>query len=79
MTMARAVFDGCNASNPAPCMGCERRVVGCHSGCADYQAYKERIKDAKSEANEKHGGAIAAEVYVAHSKRRMMKRKGQKV
>ena len=77
--MARAVFDGCNASNPAPCMGCERRAVGCHSGCADYLDYKARLRNAKREANEIYGGEISAEVYAAQSKRRFMKKRGQKL
>ena len=27
------------------CYGCERRVIGCHSSCADYQAYREALTD----------------------------------
>lgn len=29
------------------CYGCERRVVGCHSSCADYQAYCEALSEKK--------------------------------
>ena len=25
----------------APCLGCKKRVVGCHSTCGDYKTYKE--------------------------------------
>ena len=25
------------------CYGCDRRVVGCHSACADYLAYREAL------------------------------------
>lgn len=24
-------------------MGCERRRVGCHSGCADYREFREKL------------------------------------
>lgn len=36
----------------APCLGCARRKLGCHDGCPDYIAYKER-KDAKATVERK--------------------------
>lgn len=29
------------------CYGCEKRVVGCHSSCADYLAYRKALTDKK--------------------------------
>lgn len=25
----------------APCLGCKKRVLGCHTTCGDYKTYKE--------------------------------------
>lgn len=27
-----------------PCRGCEKRQVGCHGGCPDYKAFKEKLE-----------------------------------
>ena len=35
-------------ANNSPCMGCQNRAVGCHSGCDNYAVYK-----AESEQNKK--------------------------
>lgn len=32
------------APTDCPCRGCEKRVVGCHSGCEDYAHYRLVLK-----------------------------------
>ena len=40
-----------------PCMNCEKRCLGCHSVCEDYQAYRkerDRINDLKIAEKKKY-------------------------
>lgn len=50
----------------APCYGCPRRKVGCHSGCPDYDKYRlgadrrinEQAKEVQGIARVEHEGRI---------------------
>lgn len=33
----------------SPCMGCEHREVGCHSRCAQYQAFSDKYEEIRNE------------------------------
>ena len=40
-----------------PCMNCEKRCLGCHSTCEDYQAFRkerDRINDLKNAEKKKY-------------------------
>lgn len=39
----------------SPCMGCERREIGCHAKCTDYAEFHEgRVKAIKDRAYAQH-------------------------
>lgn len=40
------------AKNDCPCRDCDRRLVGCHSICTDYQTWKRDYEQEKAETRE---------------------------
>lgn len=40
-----------------PCLNCEDRHIGCHSGCSSYIAWKREWDKAKQEADKRQQGA----------------------
>lgn len=47
----RFEFGGVHRQRNSPCKDCTRRVVGCHSACEDYSAYKQELTLSKAEAD----------------------------
>lgn len=45
----RFEFGGVHRGMQSPCKDCGRRVVGCHSACDDYSAYKQELTLYKAE------------------------------
>lgn len=37
----------------SPCFGCEERVLGCHSICKKYKAYRQEIDSVNAKRDEK--------------------------
>lgn len=46
--MSGLIFDYGNTCVRSPYLDCERRAVRCHTGCAEYAAFRERIESEKS-------------------------------
>lgn len=42
-----------NDGHKSPCMGCDKRQVGCHSTCETYIAYKAEIEAQNEERRQK--------------------------
>lgn len=51
------------AKTKAPCMECGRRAVGCHSGCAEYAAFRARLSDARRDMVERNKKDILEDDY----------------
>lgn len=50
-----------NDGHRSPCMGCDKRQVGCHSTCETYIAYKAEIETQNEERRQK---AKLSRIYV---------------
>lgn len=58
-----------------PCLGCNERHVGCHSGCAKYLAWCESEEQRKSAED---AAAYEQRLYNAYVQQRCSKRVGRK-
>jgi hypothetical protein len=50
--------DNIKSSNPAPCLNCSSRVLGCHANCEGYKHFKE-INIAVSKARNEYKRKIS--------------------
>lgn len=78
MEVKRMALDGAIARIKSPCMGCTRRVVGCHSACEDYKSYKQQYEAAKIDALKACDADVNGDAYAAISRRRYLKHKRSK-
>lgn len=51
----------------APCKGCTDRIVGCHSQCEQYKAFKDDMKAEQDKTKQAYVGEVAADDYVIKS------------
>lgn len=59
-----------------PCMGCEKRRVGCHSVCDGYKGWKEGELQRMKQANELYIADRLASDYVAKKIRSIKRTRG---
>lgn len=60
-----------------PCMGCEKRKVGCHSACDEYKEWKEGELQRSQQANDLYVTEKLANDYVVKKIRNMKAKKGR--
>lgn len=56
----------------APCLGCERRELGCHGKCNDYKQFKVDLEEAKK----KQSKYVQDRIYHVDSVRSVKRRYG---
>lgn len=62
------------------CFGCERRTVGCHSHCKEYQKLKNYFDEEKKKIKEDLKCSDFVAIYQEHVDKKLKKRKwGKKI
>lgn len=57
------------------CIDCERRTVGCHSHCKEYQELKKYFDEEKKKIRADLDGSDFAEIYRRNADKKLKKRK----
>lgn len=74
--MARIPVYSRHRRTTPPCMGCEKRKVGCHSVCDGYKGWKEGELQRMKQANDSCFGERMANDYVVKKIRNIKANKG---
>ena len=75
--MARVPIYSRHKRTDSPCMGCEKRKVGCHSVCDKYKGWKEGELQRSQQANHLYVAEKLANDYVVKKIRTMKAKKGR--
>ena len=75
--MARVPVYSRHRRTTPPCMGCEKRRVGCHSVCDGYKGWKEGELKRMKQANDLYVTEKVANDYVVTKIRNMKSKKGR--
>lgn len=54
-----------------PCYGCQKRQVGCHSGCEEYKGWADSRKILQENWRKENSGSSEARVFEIQAKTRM--------
>lgn len=71
---------GCEGMKKAgPCLGCTERVVGCHSGCEDYKAYRKRLDELNAKVKaEQEADFYVVDLYKKYKWDQLIRKKSRK-
>lgn len=58
----------------SPCMNCEKRSVGCHSGCKDFEEWQKSAEATKKRKNFARSREYMLDAYTVTAKKNMLKR-----
>ena len=64
-------------NSTSPCMGCEKREVGCHARCGAYKEYRKALDEYNANIREKKDAEIIARDMTFWAKLRMTRHMGK--